>query len=262
MPGPEEIVESAAPAVPAQEGTAPPAPEVVELPEPTDPPAPKVFTQDEVDAIVGKRLAKEQRKWERAQPAAPIPEPVPQEIKLEDFATPETYAEALAEKKAFEILANRETQQQTVALAEAYEEREEKAIEKYDDFQQVAYNPRLTITEPMAQAIRASEVGPDILYQLGSDPKEAVRIAKLPVFLQIKEIGKLEGKFVTTPPTPKKTTAAPAPIRPINAAAARPAGGPSYDTTDPRSVAAMSTSEWIEAERQRQIRKLQGQRTH
>jgi hypothetical protein len=33
-----------------------------------------------------------------------------------------------------------------------------------------------------------------------------------------------------------------------------------YDTTDPRSTKSMSTSEWIEAERRRQIKKYEAQR--
>jgi hypothetical protein len=74
--------------------------------------------------------------------------------------------------------------------------------------------------------------------------------------LQAKEIGKIEAKLSSNPPV-KKVTNAPAPISPVT-----PKGGVSsgYDTTDPRSCKTMSTSEWIEAERQRQIKKLQQQR--
>jgi hypothetical protein len=73
--------------------------------------------------------------------------------------------------------------------------------------------------------------------------------------LQAKEIGKIEAKLLDNPPV-KKTTSAPAPISPVTAKAA---GNPSYDTTDPRSLKSMSTSEWIEAERQRQIKKWEAQ---
>jgi hypothetical protein len=73
--------------------------------------------------------------------------------------------------------------------------------------------------------------------------------------LQAREIGKIEAKLGSNPPV-KPTTSAPAPITPVTA---RTSGNPSYDTTDPRSVKAMSTSEWIEAERARQMKKLQAQ---
>jgi hypothetical protein len=108
----------------------------------------------------------------------------------------------------------------------------------------------------MAQSIQASDVGPDVLYWLGSNPKEADRIARLPPLLQAKEIGKIEVTLSSNPPV-RKTSTAPAPINPVTA---RASGAPSYDTTDPRSVKSMSTSEWIEAERLRQTKRYEAQR--
>lgn len=241
---------------PEQEVTATPAPEV-ETPEDKPAEPSKTFTQEELDAIVGKRLAREQRKWEREQaqrlaeqkPSAPPPAP-------EDFADAAAYAEALAEQKAQELLARREAAKQQAQLLEAYQDREEEARNKYDDFEQVAYNPNLPVTDVMAQTIQSSEIGPDVIYWLGSNPKEASRIATMPPILQAREIGKIEAKLASNPPV-KKTSTAPAPIAPV---APRSSGGPAYDTTDPRSMKSMSTSEWIEAERQRQIAKLRAQR--
>ena len=224
--------------------------------------AAKTFTQEELDAIVGKRLAREQRKWEReqtqrlaeleAKKAPPPPLPA-----VDDFDSAAAYAEALAERKAQELIAQRDSARQQAQFLEAYHEREEDARAKYDDFEQVAYNPQLPVTDVMAQTIQASDIGPDVIYWLGSNPKEAARIATLPSILQAKEIGKIEAKIAANPPV-KKTSTAPAPIAPV--AARVNTGSPAYDTTDPRSIKAMSTSEWIEAERQRQIRKLEAQR--
>jgi hypothetical protein len=174
---------------------------------------------------------------------------------MEQFESPDAYAEALAVKKAEELIANRERQQEQARLLDAYHDREEEARNKYDDFEQVAYNPTVRITETMAQTIQSSEVGPDVAYYLGSNPKEADRISRLAPLLQAREIGKIEVKLSDNPPV-KKSTSAPAPISPVSA---RASSNPSYDTTDPRSVKSMSTSEWIEAERQRQIKKLQAQ---
>ena len=134
--------------------------------------------------------------------------------------------------------------------------REEEARDRYDDFEQVAYNPNLPVTDYMAQAIQASDIGPEVIYHLGSNPKEAQRIANLPPILQAKEIGRLEAKLVADPPT-KRTSTAPAPLAPVTAT--RSSSGPRYDTTDPRSTKSMSTSEWIEAERLRQIKKWEAQ---
>ena len=92
-------------------------------------------------------------------------------------------------------------------------------------------------------------------YYLGSNPKDAERISRMSPLAQAKEIGKIEAKLSSNPPV-KKTTSAPAPISPVTA---RSSGAPAYDTTDPRSIKNMSASEWIEAERARQMKKLQAQ---
>jgi hypothetical protein len=209
----------------------------------------KTFTQEELDAIVGKRLAREQRKWERdqAQKAAPT---MPSELPAPDqFDSVETYAKAYAER----MLQEREVQKQRSEYVEAYHDREEDARAKYDDFEQVAYNPNLRITTVMAETIQTSDVGPDVAYYLGSNPKEADRISRMPPILQAKEIGKIEAQLVSSPPV-KKSSNAPTPISPVTA---RSSGAPAYDTTDPRSIKTMTTSEWIAAERARQVKKLE-----
>lgn len=243
---------------PEPEATAASAPE----PEVTtpEPPAesPKTFTQDELDAIVSKRLAREQRKWEREQKSKVPPPPAPpaEPLQPDDFTNAQAYADALAERKAQELLAQRAAEAERAAVLDAYQDREEEARSKYDDFEQVAYNPKLPVTETMAQTIQASEIGPDVIYYLGTNFKEAERIARLSPLMQAKEIGKIEARLASNPPV-KKSTTAPAPIAPVTA---RTSGTPAYDTTDPRSVKSMSTSEWIEAERLRQIRKYEASR--
>ena len=210
---------------------------------------PKSFTQEELDAIVGKRLAREQRKWEREQAQRTVPT-APSELPPPDqFDSVETYAKAYAEQ----MLREREVQKQRSEYVEAYHDREEDARGKYDDFEQVAYNPNLRITTVMAETIQTSDVGPDVAYYLGSNPKEADRISRLSPILQAKEIGKIEATLVSNPPV-KKSSSAPTPISPVTA---RSSGAPAFDTTDPRSIKTMTTSEWIAAERARQVKKLE-----
>ena len=172
------------------------------------------------------------------------------------FATPEDYAEALAERIATERETQRDAQRIQRAAQDVYQEREEEVRDKYDDFQQVAYNPQLSITDFMAQTIRATETGPEVLYWLGMNPKEAVRIANLPPLLQAREIGRIESVVEAAPPV-KRTSSAPAPIEPVSP---RSNGMPAYDTTDPRSVGSLSTSDWIAAERQRQTKRAEANR--
>lgn len=216
---------------------------------------PKTFTQDELDAAIGKRLAREQRKWERER-AVEIPKAPAVVQSADQFETTEAYAEALALQKAEELVARRDAAKHQSQVLESYHEKEEEARGKYDDFEQVAYNPKLTITGVMAETIQSSDVGPEIAYYLGSNPKDADRISRMAPLAQAKEIGKIEAKLASDPPV-RKTTSAPAPISPVTA---RASGAPALDTTDPRSIKTMTTSQWIEAERARQMKKWQANR--
>jgi hypothetical protein len=221
----------------------------------------KTFTQKELDMLIERRVRKERQnaakaaqdlaKLQAEMQARSANPPAP-----DDFENAHAYAEALAEQKAQQLMLRREAERQQAAVLEAYQDREEDARGKYDDFEQVAYNPNLPVTDYMAQAIQASDIGPDVIYHLGSNPKEAHRIANLPPILQAKEIGKIEAKLAADPPA-KRTSTAPAPLAPVTAT--RSSSGPRYDTTDPRSTKSMSTSEWIEAERLRQIKKWEAQ---
>ena len=177
-------------------------------------------------------------------------------MKPEQFTTTDEYVEALTTSKAQQIVQQQEFAKQQQELLGNYHDKEEAARDKYEDFEQVAYNPKLPITDVMAQTIQASDNGPDIAYYLGTNPKEADRIARLAPFLQAKEIGRLEAKVASEPIT-KQTSKAPAPISPVTP---RNGGSTNFDTTDPRSIKAMSTSQWIEAERLRQMKKLEAKR--
>jgi hypothetical protein len=241
----DEVSQAEVPA-PELEATVAPISEV-QTPEVAET-APKTFSQEELDAAIGKRLAREQRKWERerVQPVVPQAPVTP-----EQFASNEDYVEALAEQRAEQKLAEREQRKQQTEILDAYHDKEEEVRAKYNDFEQVAYNPNLPITTVMAQSIQASDNGPEVAYHLGANPREAERISRLSPILQAKEIGKIEAQLAANPPV-KKTSNAPSPISPVSA---RTTGTPSYDTTDPRSIKSMSTSEWIEAERVRQVKK-------
>jgi len=249
-----EVDSASAPEVTATPENAESTPEVVEnQPETVEE---KKYSQAEIDAMIGKRLAREQRKWEREQQQRAAETQIvkaPSATSADQFESPEAYAEALAYQKAEELLAKREAAKQQSAVLESYQEREEAARDKYDDFEQVAYNPKLPITDVMAQTIQSSDIGPELAYYLGSNPKDAERISRMTPLAQAKEIGKIEAKLASDPPV-KRTTSAPAPISPVTA---RSSGAPAYDTTDPRSIKTMSDSQWIEAERARQMKKLQ-----
>ena len=124
----QEVVPAEVPA-PELEATAAPETEVVAPEETPVEQAAKTFTQEELDAAIGKRLAREQRKWEREQAAKQAEmqakRAVPAELPPADSMDPEQYAELLAERKAEELLARREQARQQAELLESFHEREE-----------------------------------------------------------------------------------------------------------------------------------------
>lgn len=212
----------------------------------------RTFTQAELDEILQKRLAKEHRKAQReadrriaeaikqnqpkAEPEQPSDRPT-----SDKFNSTEEYVEAIAGWKAEQIVAQREAkraeqesaqrnQQSAEEAKRVWAEQEEAALEKYDDFEQVAYNPKLHISDAMMAAIQTSDVGTDLAYFLGKNPSEAERIAKLPPLLAAKELGKLEAKLPTV--VNIKTSNAPPPIRPIKGASVTTSNEP----TDSDSV--------------------------
>ena len=130
----------------------------------------KKYSQAEIDAMIGKRLAREQRKWEREQAnrsaESQIVKAAPT-ASVDQFESPEAYAEAMAYQKAEELLAKREAAKQQSAVLESYQEREEAARDKYDDFEQVAYNPKLPITNVMAETIQSFFMNPKIPRSTG-----------------------------------------------------------------------------------------------
>lgn len=241
-------------AVPAAE----PAPEELETAstgteEAQEPEAPEVktFTQEEFDKIVSREKAKARRQAEREFAArAEVKRPAV-DVNPDNFATTEEYVEALAEKKAADMVEQREKSRQATTIEATFRDREDEARDRYADYEAIAYTA--PISDLMAEVIKASDIGPDLAYHLGKNPDEAERIASLSPLLQAKELGKLELKLADLPKQGKQTTKAPAPISPVTPGGAAKV----FDTTDPRSIKAMDTSAWIEAERARQRKKLE-----
>lgn len=112
---------------------------------------------------------------------------------------------------------------------EAQKSAEESAVslfeagrEVYDDFDEVAGGD-FEVTEPMfvsiisAKDAEGNPIGHELQYHLGKHPEEAARISKLNPFQQAREMTLLEAAIVgrrSTAPK-KKTTNAPAPIKPV-----------------------------------------------
>lgn len=181
----------------------------------------KTFTQEEVDALVQKRLLKEERKVARrveqqfraqAQQAAAQREPNPSEFN-NDEAYLRAQIEHLAEKRAAEKLSERERAIEVERRNESFIEKAEKASERYADFQEVVSNPSLSINSDMAEFIADSENGADVAYYLGKNPMKATQIAQMSPMKAAMELTRLEAQLSAKPAV--KTSKAPEPISPI-----------------------------------------------
>ena len=105
--------------------------------------------------------------------------------------------------------------QQTVA--DAWSAAVADVSETIPDWHAVVSASKAPTTPTMDQAIMENENGPEIAYYLAKHPAEALRIYQLSPKAQEREIVRLESRISSVAPTTK--TSAPAPIRPIPAAA-------------------------------------------
>lgn len=161
----------------------------------------------------------------RGQPQQQETKPDSQPPKQEDFQDYTAYLDARAEwvadqkvaqalQKEREGYRKQQSEQRQRQAAQTYESKLDEARAKYEDFDDVAFAEDVHITNQMATAIMESDMGPEIQYHLGTNPAEAQRIARLSPVRQLTEIGKLEAKL-SAPPPPKKSTQAPAPVKPV-----------------------------------------------
>ena len=146
----------------------------------------------------------------------------------EDFATIDAYEEArdaYVTKQAVDSFKKeqREKEQQDLQKKrdQAYMDRVAKFVkEEAKDFNEVLKSATAPLSLVMREAIRDSEVGPQIVYELAQNPEEAERIFSLSPTRQAVEIGRLETRFLEqTEPSKssqeRKTTAAPKPVTPV-----------------------------------------------
>lgn len=161
------------------------------------------------------------------------------------------YAKFIEDRAAWRVrqeLRQTETQRQEAQrqaelrdMAEAARVRIEKASEKYDDFEDVAFRPDVTISQAMFEAMADSEYIADIAYHLGKNPDQAQRIARMTPFAAAREIGRIEANF-TAKPKPE-ATAAPAPARVVRTSTVPPG-----DLSDVKDI-----NEWMKR-RNKQVR--------
>lgn len=147
----------------------------------------------------------------------------PSAPKIEQFSDIEEYAAAKAKYESEKTLREHTSKQQAethkqhqARIAAEWENRVERAADKYEDWTDVV--GEIQPTNPVSVAIMRAENGEDVAYHLGKNPKEAQRIIGLDPISQVFELGKLSAKLASEPPKPKTPSRAPAPISPVGGA--------------------------------------------
>jgi colicin import membrane protein len=155
-----------------------------------------------------------------------------------DFSDAFEYARALAKWSSDQAVkrvkaeeADRKANETRQQVITAWADRVTKAKAEMPDFGDMVTSSEVQVTDAVRDAILESEVGPRILYHLAENPELGKKLAGMTVAAQLREIGKLEGRFeagrpnTTEAPAPAPVAAvlrprAAAPITPIKAVAA------------------------------------------
>jgi len=154
--------------------------------------------------------------------------------------------EARQEFKAAQAAENK-TRQSEAARQEAAKLTERKAAffdagaAKFDDFQEVVANSEY-ISDIVGELALGSEVGPEVIHHLASDPKLARQVFGLSPVKQAAYFGRLEAQFsapsAAKSETPARTTKAPPPVRTAKGAGGKPQV--TADTSDFSAFEAMA----------------------
>jgi hypothetical protein len=141
--------------------------------------------------------------------------------KREDFESYEAYLEARADWKVAESVKGLERSVAEERARQAVQEREQswrqkeaKTAERYEDYEEVTKSEELSITPVMAEAIKDSDMGPEVAYYLGKNPQDALRISQLSPAAQVRELGKIEARLELKPAV-KQASKAPPPVDPV-----------------------------------------------
>lgn len=205
----------------------------------------KTYTKAELDELMAKATAKAAAKAERRgrreaaemlqRQQAPQEQPrqqTPQAPKREHYASEDDWLDARLEHRERVREAQtrqQQEQQQLQAMSTKARDLVGKA-QQIESFDQEAFED-LPLTDAMTGALLDLDGGPKVLAYLTANPAEVERIAKLSVYRQTVELGRLEDKLSGT-----STSKAPPPINPI--------GGRGASSSDPNKMTFAEYEKW------------------
>jgi hypothetical protein len=267
-----EVTQTGAPDVENTESTSVESPEAEQSTEDVELPEPDLEESGEVKETWPKGVAERMKRLNKklqqkdlelqqiqaqlqqvAQPAPQQPQPLLNEIQLpqrEDFASEHEYHFALSDYRDAIRQQQQIKMQQQQAQEKAFTEYRknwqvvnEKGAEKYSDYEDVVAvlnSPEFKPNIPLCKAIMDVEFGSDILYFLGKNKAEALKINSLDPIKAVMKVAELNAKFeAKRKPNVSKT---PKPLAPVNTAqsASSPLNG------DPNKMSPQEYRAWYE----------------
>jgi len=271
LPPAEEAPPEPPPEEPESPEDAPeaPEPEDKDTPaEPVDEPPDPAALQAEIEKLnAQKKKAADAAKYWRQQKAQAraeyfrdqrkpeeAPKPADTELKKPDpnsFDDYNDYVDALTDWKVEAKRRAWEAEEAEKQKNESYQQKQNRLQDKinegygkYEDFEEVAMDPAAPITPMIVEILAESDAPADVAYYLGKNRTEAIAISRMTPIAAAREIAKIETKIAASgpaPPTPKKTTKAPPPIKPVGS-------GPAAVSKDPAKMTQREYEAWRESQ--------------
>lgn len=186
----------------------------------------KTFSQEEVDALIAKRLAKEARKQGRIEAeAASLREQLqklaPPEPKRGDFASDEEHEQARiqhaikeeARKLAAEQVKQLAEQQKQQSAVSTFWSKADEVVERFPDFEQAVTDPTFAFSGDVYEFAMDSEIGPELAYHLSKNRQKLAAIHAMPSIKAARALLDLEAELKAKPKA--RPSNAPEPINPV-----------------------------------------------
>lgn len=190
-----------------------------------------------------RNVATQEPQAQQPQPVEQNPNAPPVAPSLDQYQTFAEYEvakdEYLVKRAQYEFMQQLQRQQEhaqqeqykrkQMEVQMAFNQRIEKETERNPEFATAIENVGSRMALPVAELVKQSEVGIDIVKYLNANLAEVTRISQLPPVLAAKEIGLIEAqiKFKPQPEPPKRVSQAPDPIPTVT-----PVGAPVVDEAD------------------------------
>lgn len=165
----------------------------------------------------------------------PKTDPLGPKPNVDQFANTEEFAQALEDWTTEKVERDRATkeaeereQKEQAKRAEEWKARQDEARKAIEDYDAKINASDVKVSDPIRDAILESDVGPQLLYHLATNPDVAEKLAGLSERSALRELGKLEAKLGDKPAEAKtplsdvkaEISNAPKPITPLKGSGA------------------------------------------